>query len=1144
MKRLILIVLLTVLGRFLPGQVFFSEDFNLGIPASWIAQNGGSTADTWMGTTGGFAGQYLNGTEFVFVNSDAAGNSPTICLDELLISPIANTAGQTVVLLEFDQYFRHSGQTDTGFVEVFDGLAWQQVAVFSTSLGTFGNPNHQAINVTAFANAAMQVRFRYNDGCAWAWYWAVDNVVLSAPLSSDAGAVLNGAIMNGRLFTSSALTSAETITMTVENYGADTLINIPVSFRVNAGPASPLETVAGPIPPLSSLSYTFTATANLAAAGTYQIEVWTDHNLDGNASNDTAFATRQQLPNLPLSLPLCQGFENAPDTVRTADFFAGISGLPELDFYTSGGAGGRLRTAAGTGFYNQGSRAITLDKSPTGSPNAINEVLLTYNMSAYDASQDLILFDFSICEHGDEVHPQDSVWVRGSDTSTWIGVRGWNSITGGVNGFWFTEAGIDLSATLQAGGQNFSSSFQIRLGQEDNFSATSPISSDGVSFDDICLSQIVNINTGISDISHPQNMDCGDSLLAVVLVVENFGLDTLVNIPVQVTVSGNNTFNMQDTLPGPLLPGATANLVVNQGSAFSGGNFTICAFTQLLGDSLQLDDTTCVQVALLAPQIANVSLDTLCQGDSASLQVIAPNPSYLYTWWDSLIGGNMLKTGTSFQTPGLLADTSFFVEANSGFVDGIGPEDNTFGSGGNYSIMSEGLVFDVLQTLVIDTVFVYPANSGTVVINILDGANNPVGTVSVAVPGPGRQAIPVGITVYPGTGYTMSGTGTSTGGLYRNDTLAVFPFLIPNALSIRNTINGLAMDGYYYFWYDWQVTVSGCAGPRTPVSVRVLDNAPLAGFSAAISQLMVAFSDTSGGTVQTWDWDFGDGNTASVQHSQHLYAQPGTYPVCLITSNSCGMDSVCDTLTVCAPLAAGFVAAPTGLNVVFSDTATDALSWHWQFGDGAVDSVANPQHQYAVDGKYEVCLTVENACMQVDSICDSLLFCAPVVAAFSFQQMPGNGLEFTFSDLSSGTVVAWAWDFGDGGTSTLTNPNHTFTTTGNLNVRLVVTNFCGEQDTLFQTVQVVGVEAAIFHSLKIFPNPNAGKFSVQMRKVFGSQVSMRIYDLPGKEVWGVQYYVQGGNILREIDLASVAKGMYYLEIEVDGRRAIRRIVVE
>lgn len=73
---------------------------------------------------------------------------------------------------------------------------------------------------------------------------------------------------------------------------------------------------------------------------------------------------------------------------------------------------------------------------------------------------------------------------------------------------------------------------------------------------------------------------------------------------------------------------------------------------------------------------------------------------------------------------------------------------------------------------------------------------------------------------------------------------------------------------------------------------------PVASFSDSTDQLLVMFTDMSGFSPNSWFWDFGDGNTSTMQHPVHSYAENGTYEVCLIVTNACGSDTICDSLMI------------------------------------------------------------------------------------------------------------------------------------------------------------------------------------------------------------------------------------------------------
>ena len=175
MKKITLLLILLCLSLSINAQTYLTENFDTSIPATWtIDDAGGATGDSWISGQQG-AGNSLDGTNCAFTDSDANGNG-TI-LFETLTSPAFDTTGATAIFLDFDQYYNNIG-ADTATVEVWDGTTWVAVLTQTANAGAFNAPDQQHINITAYSNAAMQVRFIYNDNDVWAWYWLIDNVII------------------------------------------------------------------------------------------------------------------------------------------------------------------------------------------------------------------------------------------------------------------------------------------------------------------------------------------------------------------------------------------------------------------------------------------------------------------------------------------------------------------------------------------------------------------------------------------------------------------------------------------------------------------------------------------------------------------------------------------------------------------------------------------------------------------------------------------------------------------------------------------------------------------------------------------------------------------------------------------------------
>lgn len=161
-------------------------DFNLGCFS--IADSGSNSA-SWEavppGGTPNLSGDF-DGTGYAIADSDGAGSGVT--MNEYLISPVIDAS--TVVgnlILDFDQWYNNIGG-DFGDVEVWDGTQWVVLLNQTADAGTgFGSFDHQTIDISAYANANLQVRFHYYNA-VFAWHWAVDNFsirdVVCAPSTS------------------------------------------------------------------------------------------------------------------------------------------------------------------------------------------------------------------------------------------------------------------------------------------------------------------------------------------------------------------------------------------------------------------------------------------------------------------------------------------------------------------------------------------------------------------------------------------------------------------------------------------------------------------------------------------------------------------------------------------------------------------------------------------------------------------------------------------------------------------------------------------------------------------------------------------------------------------------------------------------
>ncbi len=281
----------------------------------------------------------------------------------------------------------------------------------------------------------------------------------------------------------------------------------------------------------------------------------------------------------------------------------------------------------------------------------------------------------------------------------------------------------------------------------------------------------------------------------------------------------------------------------------------------------------------------------------------------------------------------------------------------------------------------------------------------------------------------------------------------------------RNPLHTYTSSGAF----DVTLTVGNGLGADTAstaafVLVDVIP--PIAEFTATpttgLSPLSVSFTDQStGGIATAWAWDFGDGTTSTLRNPTHVFTGSGSFTVGLTVSNAFGSDTISKyayVTTDYVPPIAAFSGTPTSGNspllVQFTDQSTGgiATSWLWTFGDGGVSGVRNPSHTYTAAGTYTVGLTASNAygsntTYQVGYV--TVGQGPTIVANFTATPLTGTApLSVQFTDLSVGNAVSWEWDFGDDTTSTLRNPVHVYTSSGEYDVTLQVSNSAGTDSQL------------------------------------------------------------------------------------------------
>jgi gliding motility-associated-like protein len=258
------------------------------------------------------------------------------------------------------------------------------------------------------------------------------------------------------------------------------------------------------------------------------------------------------------------------------------------------------------------------------------------------------------------------------------------------------------------------------------------------------------------------------------------------------------------------------------------------------------------------------------------------------------------------------------------------------------------------------------------------------------------------------------------------------------------------------------VASNSCNSSTSTVGPITVVGPPVINFTATpalgCSPQVVTFGNTTTGTSPTnnYYWDFGNGNTLSgvkFPPSQTYYQ--GTWTIMLVAGNSCGTDTAYRTIVVDTIPTATMTATPTSgctpLTVATTNSSVGGNLFYQWFIDGVLTytSATIPNQVFTAPAgnaavTHSIHLHVYNHCGVDDTTVTITVHPAVQAILAPVTSTICETGSVTFTQSSRGDLLTYAWDFGNGNTSTLASPPaQTYNTAGTYTVTLTVTGFCG-----------------------------------------------------------------------------------------------------
>ncbi len=579
--------------------------------------------------------------------------------------------------------------------------------------------------------------------------------------------------------------------------------------------------------------------------------------------------------------------------------------------------------------------------------------------------------------------------------------------------------------------------------------------------------------------------------------VENYSLDSLKNFEMGYFLDSD--FHGTTVFTNGIASGATAQLPLSDLSFPGEGSYTVSVWVNASCNGVvTFSDSIDLHVVIRSPFIVDNLFDTIvCSSNQFTLSEPAIYQGYLWSTGET-------SNSITVDQPG-----NYFVSVSDGFgcesIDSIGlgfflaPEDL-----GSDTVLCDGVILTAdagigFQTyswsngMVSNSILISVPGLYAVLVSDTNGCNyaDSISVSYATVPQPGAPSF---ISVCDGDTAMIGAANNFNSYLWNTgDTTSSIP--IYNSGIYMITVVGN----------------NGCIGIDTiNVLVSPLPNVV---FSDSVMCNHRSYVLDLGQWFPTLQWSTGD-------TSQNiLVTSPGLYTVSVTDLNGChSVDSIfVSNINVTVSLGPDDTICSGTSFALFPPGSFDSYEW--------VDGTTGPAFVVSASGTYSVTVT-KGICFVSDEV--TITVDEEPVANFS-SQISSPDVQFTNLSNQNYNIV---WDFGDGDSSVIMHPIHSYPSTGSYDVTLQVSNTCGSA-TYTNTVGIFpqGVGNIYLNKdLKVFPTLASYVVNFTLVSANNLPIEYAVFDVTGKLLINQTESYYGPEHVYHIDVSNFATGLYYIRI--------------